>query len=49
MEKDNREEKLQIELDELLSLYEYMPDEDKKKMLIDIIRLEDEIDYLTKG
>jgi hypothetical protein len=45
---DNRVEKLGKILDEILSIYEQQSPEDKSRMLLDIIAIEDELEAITK-
>jgi hypothetical protein len=45
---DNRVEKLEKILDEIISIYDKQSPEDKKRMLSDIIDLENELEAITK-
>jgi hypothetical protein len=48
MEADNRLLKLREKLDDLIEIYDGLSDDDRTKMLAEIIGLEDELDAITK-
>lgn len=48
METDNRLLKLREKLDELIEIYDGLSEDDRTRMLVEIIEIEDELDAITK-